>query len=555
MLSNPSFFTVISNCEGVIEKCEEVPENITDIEGSNIVAFFGNDIIDPFKKALSGKTTYYSCRSDLFSNKPKEVSVYLTPIENRCLMIISELPAKKVSKPLSKIAGGIANFFSKKLNEITGNTELLRMEKPNCPEIEKYSKEVSASVEEMSSITSKLLTYSRIGKTEPRRIKFDEYISSVISNFHMPAHIIFSTDLGSNEQSVLYEPEHIKTVVESLMKNAVESVNISGFVEISTKSVKTFQKRMDSDNFICLSVKDSGCGMSAKVINGMFNPFFSTKKQGRGLSLASVYEIVQNHNGWIDVKSNKGKGTTIKIFTPVYTKEVKAFEFKKEETKKSKGTILIVEDSQPLLEMTSIVLKKNHYEVLKAITGEDAVIILESSKEIDLVLLDINLPGISGFEVLDRFYNKISTKFIICSGYQEKKVIEDYKKRGISFLSKPFEFKALLGEIRKYLERRVDKRYGLKDGTFVLVDESLNTRGKIVDISLGGIAFHYKKNVFKTHGNSSISLGNDREFIDSIPFVFIADEKEKKVIRGRFGELNISQKYALNSFIMENSFQ
>lgn len=556
MFSNPSFFTLVSNCEGVIEKCEgEPPEHITDVNGRNIVALFGNDIINPFKRALTGKSTYYKCRTDLFSGRPKEVSVFLTPIGNNCLMIINELPEKKGSKPMFELAGGITHNFNKRLNEITGNIELLRLEKPNCPKVEKYTKEIISSVEEMSGITDKLLEYISAGEVNPKRVILDQFISSVVSNLHIPSHIIFTSNLCGEDKSILYEPEHLKVVVESLLRNAFESITLSGFVEISTKPVKTFQKNIDSDDFLCLSVKDSGCGMSTRVTNEMFNPFFSTKKQGRGLSLAAVYGIVQNHNGWIDVKSHKGKGTTINIYTPVYSKEVRPFEFKKEQPEKSKGTILVVEDSPPLLEMTSIVLNRNGYEVLRAPTGEDAVTILESSKKVDLVLLDINLPGISGFEVLNMFFRKIPTKFIICSGYQEKSVIEEYQKKGISFLSKPFEFKALLSEIRKYLERRADKRFQLKGDAFVLVDESINSRGEIVDISKGGIAFHYKNKVFETFGDASISLGNNKDLINSIPFVLIAEEKEKKLVRGKFGELNISQKYALNTFIMENSFK
>ncbi|MCP4163544.1 MAG: response regulator [Deltaproteobacteria bacterium] len=557
MLTNPSFITLISNEKGVIKKCggkiSEIFQGQTNetVEGSNIVSLFGNDIIEPFRKALAGKTTYFKGELTLISDKKKDASVFLTSSENNCIMIVQDSIESLSSKSLSELAGGIAHSFNNGLNTINANMELLTMEMPDCPKVKRCSKEVFDSITKMTVLTDKILAYAQEGKFHQERIEIDQYLPSLINDLNIPPEISLKSVLESEGLSIVYEPKQLKLLLSSLIDNAVESISKYGDIIISTTQESIYKKDIGNNNYICLSVKDNGCGMENDVKRNMFNPFYSTKRKGRGLELAAVEGIVNNHKGWIDVKSNKNIGTAINVYIPVCQKDSNFI--KEKEKSIGNGTILIVEDELAILEMTAQILERKGYKVLKSATGEDAVNILENDDEIDLVLLDINLPGISGFEVLEKVYYKKSLKFIICSGYHEKNIIHDYAGEDISFIAKPYSFNTLLNEIRNFLDRRIHKRYELTEDTFVHMEDETENKRKIVDISLSGIAFHYKNKIFNTNGHLNISLSNKKsQPIDSIPFILLYEED--CVLRGKFGELSKSQKYYLNSFITQNSY-
>ncbi len=466
-------------------------------------------------------------------------------------MIVQDSIESLSSKSLSELAGGIAHSFNNGLNTINVNMELLTMEKPDCSKIKRCSKQVFDSIAKMTVLTDKILAYAQEGKFYQERIEIDKYLPSLVNDLKIPSEINLTSVFDSEGLSIAYEPKQLKLLFSSLIDNAVESISGSGDITIYTTQESIYRKDIGNNNYICLSVKDNGCGMENDVIRKMFNPFYSTKRKGRGLELAAVEGIVNNHKGWIDVKSYKNIGTTINVYIPVCQNDSNSI--KEKEKSIGNGTILIVEDELAILEMAAQVLEKKGYKVLKSATGEDAVNILENDDDIDLVLLDINLPGISGFEVLEKVYYKKSLKFIICSGYHEKNIIHDYAGEDISFIAKPYSFDTLLNEIRNFLDRRIHKRYELTEDTFVHMEDEAGSKRKIVDISLGGIAFHYKDKIFNTNGHLNISLSNKKsQPIGSIPFILLYDEDY--VLRGKFGELSKSQKYYLNSFIIENSY-
>jgi len=209
-------------------------------------------------------------------------------------------------------------------------------------------------------------------------------------------------------------------------------------------------------NYIRLTVTDTGSGMDQKVQERIFEPFFTTKEMGRGsgLGLASVYGIIKSHDGYIEVESEPGQGTTFSIFLPASGK--KALKSADASTRIPKGseTILLIDDEETVLEVGANILKKLGYTVVQAANAADAIDLFQNNQEnIDLVILDMILPSMSGGAIYDRLKEiDPNVKVLLSSGYsidgQATKILE----RGCDgFIQKPFSIKSLSEKIKSIL--------------------------------------------------------------------------------------------------------
>ena len=210
-------------------------------------------------------------------------------------------------------------------------------------------------------------------------------------------------------------------------------------------------------NYLRLSVLDDGSGIAPSHINRIFEPFFTTKTMGKGtgLGLASVYGIVKTHNGYIEIDSQPGQGTTIQIYLPASEKNPDAPKKPKEELTKGKEHILFVDDESMLLEVGSELLEMVGYQVQAADSGQKALEIFERDKDdIDLVLFDMIMPGMNGGELFDKLKEiKPDVKAILSSGYSIDGQAQEIMTRGCNgFIQKPFDVKGLSRKIRDILE-------------------------------------------------------------------------------------------------------
>jgi CheY-like chemotaxis protein len=208
-----------------------------------------------------------------------------------------------------------------------------------------------------------------------------------------------------------------------------------------------------------LALSDTGCGMTPEVMGKIFEPFFTTKEkgQGTGLGLSTVYGIVKQSGGNINVYSEPGKGTAFKLYFPRVEAPAEAVVKKETKAQLPKGTetILVVEDNEALRELTSRILQNLGYEVVSAANGEEAFLVYQTKKKkVDLVLTDIILPKMSGAELATLFKDFCpQAKTIFMSGYTEYSVLQnDILKQGIPFLSKPFEPMILAQKVREVLD-------------------------------------------------------------------------------------------------------
>jgi CheY-like chemotaxis protein len=209
--------------------------------------------------------------------------------------------------------------------------------------------------------------------------------------------------------------------------------------------------------YLCLTVSDTGYGMSQKTLNRIYEPFFTTKEKGTDLGLSIVYSIIKDHGGFIESDSDVGKGTTFRIYFPVLDSDEQLQ--KKVELKKAdkslcgNESILIVDDEEDVLKISEEMLARNGYTVVTAKNGEEGII-KYSENFPDLVLLDIGMPGIGGIKSLQEMMGVDSNvKVVIMSGYSEKRSIEEARKLGAkAFLQKPYHVTELLKTIRSVLD-------------------------------------------------------------------------------------------------------
>lgn len=211
-------------------------------------------------------------------------------------------------------------------------------------------------------------------------------------------------------------------------------------------------------NYTLLTIRDDGAGMDKETMDRIFEPFFTTKglAEGTGLGLASAYGIIKGHGGYIDVDSEKGHGTTFSIYLPSLEEVVKNKKGLPDKIAKGKESVLLVDDEEMVLDIGERVLEKLGYEVLSATSGIEALKLYEKNQDkIDMVLLDMVMPGMGGGETYDRMREINSNiKVLLASGYSIDGKAKEILERGCDgFIQKPFSIEELSNKIREILDK------------------------------------------------------------------------------------------------------
>jgi len=204
-------------------------------------------------------------------------------------------------------------------------------------------------------------------------------------------------------------------------------------------------------------VEDDGKGLDIESKERVFEPFYSTKLQGRGLGMAASYGVIINHGGWIEIDSEPGKGAVVSIYLPVSadTEEVLLREKKEiSEISKGKGTILIIDDEEEVLETSRLALEYLGYKVLTVNTGMEAISIVETAVEdIDLAILDIGLPDIPGDKVCQRIQElRPNIKVVVSTGHMVEDINDDLKIKAQGIIQKPFSMSEMAMKLKEVLD-------------------------------------------------------------------------------------------------------
>jgi len=265
---------------------------------------------------------------------------------------------------------------------------------------------------------------------------------------------------------VLGDSGMLDQVVMNLMINARDAMPQGGRLVLTTALMKidAAHARRHAEarpgKFVCLSVSDTGCGMDAATLNHIFEPFFTTKGVGRGtgLGLATAYGIVKQHQGWIEVSSQVGHGTTFFIFLPgtQWKAPAKAVANPGAASRRGGETILVVEDEPNLRELARILLQSYGYRILEASSGLEALEFWTKQKDqIDLLLTDLVMPdGMTGLELGRKLVSeKASLKIVYTSGYSSELLRSEVRPESICFLQKPYAAQTMVETIRRMLDR------------------------------------------------------------------------------------------------------
>ena len=368
---------------------------------------------------------------------------------------------------ISILAGGVAHEFNNALMGIMGNIELLKMDLPEDERRDKYFEAMKGSGHRMSRLTHQLLAYAQGGKYQPKNLKLDGFVIQTLQilQHDLSPEVRVETHFSKDVSVIKADNAQMQMVLSAILANSNEGIENEGLIRITAEN-----KYIDEDfakqhpgfkpgSYVCLNIEDDGKGMDEETKDGIFEPFFTTKFQGRGMGMAAVYGIVKNHDGWIHVDSELGKGTTVQIYLPAISAESKAQGAKAGEQPEvemaiGEGTILMIEDEDVVIEVTQAMLEWLGYRVMVAKTGKDAIHITETfDGQIDLALLDIKLPDMEGGKLYPLIMEaRPNLRVIVFSGYSIEGPARKILDAGAQdFIQKPFSLATLSEKLKEVL--------------------------------------------------------------------------------------------------------
>ncbi|MDY6973395.1 MAG: response regulator [Thermodesulfobacteriota bacterium] len=379
--------------------------------------------------------------------------------------LLAYLSHAQKMKAIGTLAGGIAHNFNNILMGIQGRTSLMMVDKdPHDPDRE-HLRGIEEYVKNAAEVTRDLLGFARGGKYEVKPTDLNILIKHENKMFSSTKkEIRFHEEYEMELWAVEADQGQIQQVLLNLYVNAWQAMPGGGDLYLQTENVTLDEEfikpfGLAPGRYVKVSVTDTGVGMDGMTLEKIFDPFFSTRDvgQGSGLGLASVYGIIRNHSGFINVYSEKSAGTTFNIYLPALeTKPLKACKGPKpHEIKYGHGTILLADDEVMVVEVGQAMLERLGYRVLTAWNGQQALEIYEkNTEEIDLVILDMIMPGIGAGETIDRI-KKIDedVKVLLSSGYSINGQAREILDRGCTgFIQKPFSLKDLSRKVRDALD-------------------------------------------------------------------------------------------------------
>jgi len=381
----------------------------------------------------------------------------------------SQLLQAQKMESIGRLAGGVAHDFNNILSAIMGFGNLMQLKMADDDPNRVYLDNILLSADKAAKLTQSLLAFSRQQVIKPALIDINEVIRRVEKLLVriIGEDITFQTDLLPEKLAVTADPLQMEQVLMNLATNARDAMPGGGQLVIATDQVlfdKDYIKTHGygkPGRYALISFSDTGTGMDEEVQSQLFEPFFTTKEVGKGtgLGLAIIYGIVKQHEGYINLYSEPGTGTTFKIYLP--TKDTGALqeEIPGEiplQALRGSGTILLVEDDSEVRKATKTMLEEFGYSVIEAVDGVDAVMKFRLHHDsVDLLLLDVIMPGKNGGEVYAEAQAiNPSVRVLFTSGYPAD-IIKAHvvPTEGLHFLSKPVAPRVFLRKIRELMEQ------------------------------------------------------------------------------------------------------
>ena len=386
-------------------------------------------------------------------------------VTERKLLKEQFLQAQKMES-IGRLAGGVAHDFNNVLTTILGYSELLLAEMPDNDPHRESIELIHSAGRKASALTRQLLAFSRKQILEKKVVCVNTIINDFLKILSkmLGEDIEVKTCLEAEKGIIEADPGQIEQILMNLTVNARDAMPNGGDILIETKDTlvtEDYSKKhlgVLPGNYVMLAVTDSGTGIDKKEMEHIFEPFFTTKEEGKGtgLGLATVHGITKQHNGHVHVYSEKGKGSTFKIYLPASNQTIKSniSHHKTIPLKQGRETIMIVDDEPSVCRLVADTLEPLGYKCLGVSSGKDAIELLKNYPDtVHLLLTDVVMPGINGSELAERIRATYpDLKIIFMSGYTENTITHrGVLDKGINYISKPITPVALTHKIRSVL--------------------------------------------------------------------------------------------------------
>jgi PAS domain S-box-containing protein len=402
-----------------------------------------------------------------FRPAPGQFAVIMVDITSRKQLEQRLLQSQKM-EAIGHLAGGVAHDFNNILASIMLHLGLLEQHPTLDHETRRSLQDIGKESQRAANLTRQLLMFSRRSVMQTRVLDLSDLVTNLLKMLRrlIGEHISLRFDSKEGLPAIVADPGMIEQVLLNLCVNARDAMPPTGgtvTIRLETVTLDDLAAQSQSGGrpgrFVCLSVADTGCGMDERVLPHIFEPFFTTKEAGKGtgLGLATVHGIVGQHQGWVQVESRVGQGSTFRVFLPAVAQSAQpSMTPEKSPLRTGHETILLAEDEPMLRRVTARGLRRLGYRVLEAANGREALHTLEQSgEEVALLLSDMVMPeGLSGIDLARTLRDRQpGLKVIICTGYSAEMLTQGIPaEKDIVLLQKPYQFEALSAAIRQCLD-------------------------------------------------------------------------------------------------------
>jgi PAS domain S-box-containing protein len=403
------------------------------------------------------------------------------PDQNQIYCVARDITAEKVAaerlknteealrqsqkmEAVGQLTGGIAHDFNNLLTGIVGSLDLMqtRLGQGRTDNIARYIDAAMTSANRAAALTHRLLAFARRQPLIPKSVDVNALIVSLEDLLRRTIGETLNLDIAVAPDlwCTLCDPNQLESALLNLAINARDAMPDGGHLKIATQNVRVDAinangPALTPGNYICISVSDSGTGMSPEVVARAFDPFFTTKPigQGTGLGLSMIYGFARQSNGHVSIDSGVGIGTVVKLYLPRHEGDAAAQDadpLKGDQHVAAGETLLVVEDEPVVRSVIVDMLQDEGYRVLEAGDGSSGLRVLRETPQIDLLVTDIGLPGMSGLQLADQAREaRPELKILFITGYSESVVMaKGFLQPGMEMITKPFDLDHFLRRIR-----------------------------------------------------------------------------------------------------------
>ncbi|MBT8342658.1 MAG: response regulator [Desulfatitalea sp.] len=407
----------------------------------------------------------------ILADEFNEMNARLSLAENHRRKMEAQLRQAQKMEAVGRLAGGVAHDYNNMINVIMGYTEMALEQIPPTDPLHADLKEIMAAAKRSKELTRQLLAFARRQSIAPRVLDINDTVQNMLNMLRpmIGEEIELIWSPGEKIWHIQIDPSQIDQILANLCVNARDAIEGVGKIIIETANTEidetycSMHEGFMPGEYVCLTVSDDGAGMDSSTINNIFEPFFSTKAIGRGtgLGLATIYGIVKQNKGFINVYSEPGSGAIFKIYLPrVHGPANAVSPIRPQKPSRSKNeTVLLVEDERAILKFSKIMLKKLGYRVLASDSPLKAIDMARNHPEpIDLLITDVIMPELNGSDLTKRLQAIIpGIKVLFISGYTANIIVsKGVLEKDVFLLQKPFSKTDLALKIREVLTATTD---------------------------------------------------------------------------------------------------